>query len=119
MNSALSNVNCPMPMGEEDNSKKREGEKEERMGLPSREQAPGPASPLQTHGRKERKRREDRMVSSHLKRGWPALLITLTLRNQEKPIYLKTKAFDKKMKLFWNILSLKLVENTMSTVLST
>ena len=42
----------------------------------------------------KRKRREDRMVSSHLKRGWPALLITLTLRNQEKPIYLKTKAFD-------------------------
>ena len=81
-------------MGEEDNSNKR-GEKEERMGLLSRQQALGSASPPQTQGRKERKRRrEDRLVSSPLKRKWPALLITLTLRNQEKPIYLKTKAFD-------------------------
>lgn len=54
-----------MPMGEEDNSKKREGEKEERMGLLSGEQAPGPASPLQTHSRKEKKKgRQDGVLSS-------------------------------------------------------
>lgn len=64
------------------------------MGLLSKQQAPGPASPPQTQSKKERKRREDKLVSSPLKREWPALLITLTLRNQEKPIYLKTKAFD-------------------------
>ena len=75
--------------------KKREREKEERMGLLSRQQAPGLASPPQTQSKKERKRRrEDKLVSSPLKREWPALLITLTLRNQEKPIYLKTKAFN-------------------------
>lgn len=43
-------------MVEEGNSKKR-GEKEERMSLLSRQQAPGSASPPQTQGRKEKKRK--------------------------------------------------------------
>ena len=37
--------------------KKREREKEERMGLLSKQQAPGPASPPQTQSKEERKRR--------------------------------------------------------------
>lgn len=55
------------------------------------------------------KRGGNRLVSSHLRREWPTLLITLTLWKQEKPSYLKTKALGIE-KEFWNILPLSLVE---------